>query len=346
LILSDAGHEKQREQIVMSFIHRRTNTRRLALPVLILCALVFGAQTDGAAQGVVYKGGVDTVSLTVTVTDGAGHYITGLTGRDFAVFEDGAPQALSFFASERVPVDVALVLDTSGSMVPDMPLVRTAASGLIGALREGDRGAVVALSTSTAMPQGFTADRDRVLAAIRALHAGGSTALYDGLYVALKEFARQRREHSEVRRQVLVLLSDGIDNSSHIPVDDVTDLAKRMGVGIYVVALGANTPGSAAPWEPAQRRAQYTMRAFAQDAGGRIFYPATATDLPAIYDAIAGELAVQYDLGYVPAKPGGDGAFRRIAVRILPPSSGVARARSGYYAVRAPASSDAPLREE
>jgi hypothetical protein len=88
------------------------------------------------------------------------------------------------------------------------------------------------------------------------------------------------------------------------------------------------------------------MRALAQDAGGLIFVPTTATELPAIYDAIARELANQYDLGYVPAKPGGDGAFRRIAVRILPPSRGVTRARSGYYADRTPARSDAPLREE
>jgi hypothetical protein len=65
--------------------------------------------------------------------------------------------------------------------------------------------------------------------------------------------SRPRREHSEVRRQVLVLLSDGLDNSSHIHVDDVTYLARHMGVAIYVVALGANARVSAAPWQPDQR---------------------------------------------------------------------------------------------
>jgi Ca-activated chloride channel family protein len=329
----------------MQLIDRRTVTR-LALPLLMLCALVVGVPAEGVAQEVVYKSGIDTVSLTVTVTDGTGHYITGLTGRDFAVFEDGAPQALSFFASERVPIDVALVLDTSASMAPDMPLVRKAASGLICALREGDRGAVLAVSSSVAMPQGFTADHDRVVGAIRTLSAAGTTALYDGLYVAMKEFTRERREHSEVRRQVLVLLSDGLDNASHIGVDDVTDLARRTNVAIYVVALGAMDPPSGARWQPEQRLAQHTMRTFAHDAGGRIFFPTTAADLPGIYDAIARELASQYDLGYVPAKPGGDGAFRRIAVRIVPPSNGVARARSGYYAVRPPGRTDAPVREE
>jgi Ca-activated chloride channel family protein len=320
----------------MNVINRCTITRQ-TLPVLVLCALIFGARTDGAAQGFVYKSGVDTVSVTVTVMNGAGDYVTGLTGRDFAVFEDGAPQAVSFFASDRVPVDVALVLDTSASMAADMALVRKAAGGLIGALRDGDRAAVVAVSSTTSMPQGFTTDHDLVVSAIRALPAGGSTALYDGLYVALKEFARERRRHAEVRRQVLVLLSDGLDNASHIDVDDVTSLAKHLGVGIYVVTLGTKTPVSGGLWEADQRRATYTMRAFAQDAGGRIFFPTAATELPAIYDAISRELANQYELGYVPAKPGGDGAFRRIAVRILPPSSGVARSRSGYYAVGAQA---------
>jgi hypothetical protein len=97
--------------------------------------------------------------------------------------------------------------------------------------------------------------------------------------------------------------------------------------------LARGTPQNLEP-----KRAMYTMRALAQDAGGRIFFPTAATELPAVYGAIAQELASQYDLGYVPAKPGGDGAFRRIAVRVLPPASGVARTRSGYLVASSSAS--------
>jgi hypothetical protein len=106
-------------------------------------------------------------------------------------------------------------------------------------------------------------------------------------------------------------------------------------VNIYVIALrGSYRPAPGLPRDLIAERASYTMRALAQDAGGRLFLPTTAKELPAIYGAIARELASQYDLGYVSAKPGSDGAFRRIAVRVLPPTSATARTRSGYHAVR------------
>src|SRR4051794_26147639 len=168
-------------------------------------AVAINASSDAGAQGV-FKSGVDMVPLAVTVTDASGKYVRGLTERDFAVFENGVPQSLSFFASDSVPVDVALVLDVSGSMTADMPRVREAANGLVRSLRPSDRAAVVAVQTSVGMPQQLTTEHERVTAAIDGLRASGSSAVYDGLYIAMKEFARERREHAEVRRQVLVLL--------------------------------------------------------------------------------------------------------------------------------------------
>jgi Ca-activated chloride channel family protein len=218
-------------------------------------------------------------------------------------------------------------------MGTDLPLLRHAAKGLVRALREGDRAAVVAVNTSVTFPRRFTADHESVEAAIDALATSGLTAIYDALYIALKEFARERRQRSEVRRQVLVLLSDGLDNASHVSADDVEDQARRAGVSIYVIAL-KGTSLSGAPRDLEARRAGYAMRAIALDSGGWIFYPTNAAELPDIYGAIARELASQYELGYVPTKPGGDGAFRRITVRVLPPRSAVARTRSGYYAAR------------
>ncbi len=307
----------------------------LSFSLSVLGVLALGDPADVAAQTSAFRSGVDIVPLTVTVTDAAGKYVAGLTGADFAVFEDGVQQSLSFFASGQVPVDVMFVLDTSGSMSADMSLVRDSANGLVRALREGDRGAVVAVNTSVAIPQRLTTDHERIAAAINALAPSGTTAIYDALYIALRELARDRRQHSEVRRQVLVLLSDGLDNASHVSADDVADVARGAGVSIYVIALkGANISISGAPRDLGAARAAYSMRAIARDAGGRIFHPTMATELPAVYGAIARELTSQYDLGYVPTKPGGDGAFRRIAVRVLPPTRAVARTRSGYHAAR------------
>ncbi len=255
------------------------------------------------------------------------------------MFENGVQQSVSFFASEPVPVDVALVLDVSGSMAVDMPRVREAADGLVRSLRPSDRAAVVAVRTSVGIPQQFTTEHERVTAAIDVLRSSGSSAIYDGLYIALKEFARERRDHAEVRRQVLVLLSDGLDNASHVSADEIADAARRADMSIYVVALTDPAPRAhSTPWNVEQERATYTMRALAQDSGGRIFFPTAPTELAAVYGAIARELACQYDLGYVPARPG-DGTFRRIAVRLLAPASGTARTRSGYHAARSTARS-------
>src|SRR3954465_3661095 len=145
-------------------------------------AVAINASSDAGAQGV-FKSGVDMVPLAVTVTDPSGQYVRGLTEHDFAVFENGVQQSLSFFASESVPVDVALVLDVSNSMAGDMSRVREAANGLIRLLRPLDRAAVVTVRTSVGMPQPFTPEHERVTAAIDGLRSSGSSAVYDGVYI-------------------------------------------------------------------------------------------------------------------------------------------------------------------
>jgi Ca-activated chloride channel homolog len=287
------------------------------------------------ARSQAFKSGVDMVPLTVTVTDTTGKYVTGLTDRDFRVFEDGVEQPLSFFARDEVPVDVALVVDTSGSMRDDLALVQSAAIGLVRMLRACDRSAVVDVKESAGIPQPFTSDPVLVERAIRRLSTSGSTALYDGMYVILREFERQRHATQQVRRQALVLLSDGMDNKSRLASDDVMDLARRVGVNIYVIALRGDinsTPRDKR--EASVLHAEYTMGSVARESGGRPYFPKAARELPAIYSAIAHELANQYELGYVPARPGGDGAFRRVMVRVEPSANAVARTRSGYYAAR------------
>jgi Ca-activated chloride channel homolog len=318
---------------------RFTVGRRIP-PALLLAlggvALVSTARLD--AQNGPFKSGVEMVPLTVTVTDASGKYVTGLADSDFTVVEDGVQQPLSFFASDHVPVDVALVLDTSSSMRGDLPLVQSAATGLVRTLHETDRGAVIEVKNRTGIPQPFTGDRAQIEGAIRALSASGSTALFDGLYVVLKEFERQRQTNQEVRRQVLVLLSDGMDTQSRLGFEDVMDAARRVGVNIYVIAL----TGKAALMPRIEKdsetlRAEYNMGAMARESGGRTFFPKTARELPGIYNSIAQELASQYELGYIPVRQGGDGAFRRVMVRMAPGANALARTRSGYYAQRMPA---------
>ena len=148
--------------------------------------------------------------------------------------------------------------------------------------------------------------------AIRSLSASGETALYDGLYVVLKEFERERRVSTEVRRQALVLLSDGLDNRSRLAFDDVLDYARRVAVNIYVIALrGALAQVPRNEQDAAVLRADYALNTVTRESGGRLFFPKMARDLAGIYTAIAQELFSQYELGYMPVRSVSDGGLTR-----------------------------------
>jgi len=134
------------------------------------------------------------------------------------------------------------------------------------------------------------------------------------------------------------VLSDGLDTTSHLSIDEVMELARRTGVNIYTIALrGEGAKGLPLSQEhDTLQQADYAMRTIAREAGGRAFFPKSSAELLTIYDAISGELAGQYELGFVPIKPAGDGGFRRVFVRLAPRTNANARTRSGYYADRIP----------
>ena len=162
-------------------------------------------------------------------------------------------------------------------------------------LRTTDRAIVADVKGSTSIAQELTSDRNSIARAIRGLSAGGETAVYDAVYVILRELERERRTAAQVRRQALVLLTDGIDTRSRLAFEDVLDVARRGDVSIYVVALKsavAQTPRSELPG--AMLRSDYALNTFTRESGGRLFVPKTAPDLPGIYTAIAEELFSQY----------------------------------------------------
>jgi Ca-activated chloride channel family protein len=226
-----------------------------------------------------------------------------------------------------VSIDLALTIDASASMAPQLPIVRKAAGALVDSLRGGDRATVVTIKNAVGVAQPLTADRARIDAAIRDLSASGGTALYDGVYVVLKELERTRM--AEIRRRVLVLLSDGLDTSSRLSADDMLALARRAGVGIYVIAMPTSSSLLRNRPDGSALQAAYAMRALARDTGARSFFPARVEELPAIYREIAQELANQYELGYLPSRSGTRGSFKRVTVHV---EKAVARTRSGYYA--------------
>jgi Ca-activated chloride channel family protein len=299
--------------------------KRLTFVVVLLS--VVGLIVGLSAQQPSFRAGVDIVSLNVTVTDAATHYITDLEESDFLVFEDGIKQNVTFFSRRQSPIALSLLLDSSASMEEHLPVLQTAASNFVHKLKSNDIAQVIDFDSRVEIRQGFTGNQAELDTAISQLAAGGSTSLHNAIYIALKELRKVRAVNEEdVRRQALIVFSDGEDTSSLVSFDEVLDLAKRSETSIYTIALrGSDVQAKGF------REAEFVMRTLAQETGGRAFFPAKIDDLNGVYTQIADELASQYTLGYTSANPRRDGAWRRIVVQLSRPNV-TPRTKKGYYA--------------
>jgi len=283
-----------------------------------------------AARQPAFKIGVDLVSLNVTVTDGTAHYVTDLDANEFNVFEDGAKQDVTFFNKTNLPVALALLLDTSASMETKLQTAQEAAIGFARRLRSQDLAEVVDFDSSVTVLQDFTNSAADLEQAIRKTSAGGSTSLYNAVYIALKDLKKVvAKKAEEIRRQAIVLLTDGEDTSSLLPFEEVLDLAKRSETAIYSIGLRASEGPSTGT--KGFKEAEFVLRQLAQETGGRAFFPGQISDLSGVYSQISDELSSQYTLGYTPHNPRHDGSWRRIVVRVARPNL-VARTKQGYFA--------------
>ncbi len=307
---------------------------------VIFAFVVAAAATAALGKAVVaagniptFRGGVDLVALNVTVLDPKDKFVGGLDASRFRVMEDGVPQELSFFSSGAVPIDLALLIDASASVREQMSAIHEAAIGFLKSLRPADRASVVAIKSRAMFLQDLTVDQGALQTAVRSTASSGSTALYDALYLTLHEFTRQRSQSEDVRRQAVIVLSDGEDTSSLIGFDDLLTLVRQSGVSIYTISMK--------PISDALRvrdltskyfgQADYVMRALASETGGRAFAPAQIRDLNGVYSNIAEELASQYSMAYVPKNNRQDGTYRHISVQVVVPGMR-ARTRLGYLA--------------
>jgi VWFA-related protein len=284
-----------------------------------------------------FRAGTELVALNVTVTDGHDRFVKGLTKEDFAVFEDGVPQQLSFFAANQVPLDMAIMIDTSASMGDKIDMVRQAATSFVQTLRPGDRAEVISFSTDTQVLVPFTDDKPKLEAAIASAKARGSTALYNSLYIAVGDLARLGKQEAGMRRPAIVVLTDGDDTSSMVSFDDLLESAKRANVAVYAISLVSKSDMNRFGGDGGRRfstESDYALRSLTQETGGRAFFPTELRDLNGTYGQIADELSAQYSLAYTP-RVKTDGSFHRLFVRVLNHTDVRPRTRTGYYAPKA-----------
>lgn len=308
-------------------MHRYLQSRVLAATCLV--ASTIGTSTF-VAQEPAFRTSVDLVSLNVTVTDGDDRYVTDIEPEGFQVFEDGALQEVTFFTRTQLPIALALLMDTSASMSERMSTAQEAAIGFAERLREQDLASVIDFDSRVQIHQGFTNSLGLLQEAIRRTSAGGSTSLYNAIYISLKELGKISTAASaidEIRRQAIVVLSDGEDTSSLVDFEEVLELSKRSDTVIYTIGLQSRDVRNRRGF----READFVLRQLAQETGGRAFFPEQIGDLPAIYQRISDELSSQYTLGYSSKNPMRNGQWRRLVVRVDRPNVG-ARTKQGYYA--------------
>ena len=286
------------------------------------CVLSVWAQ-DWEEETPVIRASVDVVNVLCTVRDRQQKYVTDLKKEDFEIIEDGVRQKVQFFSNETgedaQPLTVVLLIDTSGSVKDKLGFLQEAASEFLSqTLRENkDLAAVVQFDSEVSLIQDFTYDYSVLENAILSIRAGGSTKLYDAIWVSVNELLRH-----EVGRRMLVILSDGADTQSMTRDNEALKVAQEQDVVIY--GIGVRSAGFDSDFGK--------LKKFAEGTGGLFFN--SKVDLQKIREAfrrINRGIKNQYALGYVSNNPRRDGSFREVKVRMKRSGLKVTH-RKGYYA--------------
>src|SRR5438093_8939682 len=269
---------------------------------------------------------VDLVVFNVTVLGDDGRPVTGLTDKDFRVYEDGREEKIKIFQPEDTPATVGLVIDNSGSMSNKRRDVVTAALEFIGASQHDDEMFIVDfnrkpwLGLPDSMP--FTNNVSELRAALLQTRTEGTTALYDALELSLNHLKDGTRQ-----RKALVLLSDGGDNASAAKLDEVLRKAQQSSATIYCIGI----------YDPfAKDKNPGVLKRIAKVTGGESYFPTSSADLREIWPRIAGAIRGQYTIAYISSSPSHDGSYRnvKITARDKRGKTFEVRSRPGYFAAK------------
>ena len=290
---------------------------------------------------------VDVLFSVVTKRD---KLVTDLNKEDFTVFDDKVQQEIVSFAQPTdLPLRIGMVLDTSNSIREHLKFEQDAAIDFIfNALRRGtDQAFLMTFDDGPQLIKAFTGDSGDLRDTILKQRAGGGTSLYDAVYAAseilLNKSPLPAGPNSDVRR-VLVVISDGDDNSSTRSRGEAVEMAQRAGVIIYAIStstqwvdVGDEHDASQRPDRKyAKNEGDRVLEQLAQETGGRAFFPYRVDDLGQSFLDIGDELRHQYALAYSPGGRGPDGKYHTIRIQVSRKDL-IVRTRKGYYSVPTPA---------
>jgi VWFA-related protein len=297
--------------------------------VLLPVALLSAQQPRSSQKGGEFKIAVDVdlVVLHTTVVDRTGRVVGELTKQHFRIFEDDVEQKLAVFRNEDVPVTVGVVLDNSASMRENRRSMQAGAITFVETSNPLDEVFLVNFNDDYYLElesKDFTSDVEELKTALEKTTTRGSTSFYDALRASLKHLKRGTRQ-----KKVLLVISDGVDNTSVSSFDTLLHEAQQTEAAIYLIGLPC------AEDKRDCRRAKRNLRKLAEATGGLSYFPTSIAEVESLCRSVAHDIRNQYVLGYYPTNRVRDGSYRRVEVRINPPKGQknlIARTRSGYYA--------------
>ncbi len=317
--------------------------RRLASAALIVCALSIPGATQQPEQQrqPVFRGSLDAVRVFATVTDRDGRLVTTLKQQDFEVRDEGRPQPIIHFDNTPQPIRLIVMLDVSGSMEGNVPLLRAASEQLFGRLLKDDVARVGSFGTEVTISPSFTNDSRELTAALpTAIVPDSPTPLWRAIDQAMGAFGTE-----DDRRKVVLVLSDGKDSG---PISfrerpssqaDVIDRARRDDVMIYGIGMRSRPRNRSLPpggLGPGGLQAMMVadlpdpgLARVAEETGGGFLEIRYGQDLGAAFAGVADELHTQYLLAFTPPKR--DGKLHEVSVRVT--TGGLkTRAKKAYVA--------------
>jgi Ca-activated chloride channel family protein len=286
--------------------------------------------TTGTASAKAHPGGlirmnVDMVLVPITVTDPMNRLVTGLEQEDFEVFENNGKQKIRSFASEDAPVSIGIIFDLSGSMTSKLVRARESILQFIKTANPEDEFFVIGFNDRPELIEDFTSSVEDIQARLATVRSGHRTALLDAIYYGVAKMKDAKHE-----RKALLVVSDGGDNRSRYTEGEVRAQVRESDVEIY--SIGIFDPYAATPEE---RMGPMLLNELCEQTGGRLFRVDDLSEMGDIAEKISTELRNQYVIGYTPKDLSRDGKWRKVKVKLNPPSGLpplTVHARTGYYA--------------
>jgi Ca-activated chloride channel family protein len=272
----------------------------------------------------------DLITLTVTVTDTFGRFVTGLGQNAFTIFDDKTQQEITFFSDEDAPVSLGVVFDVSGSMGGDkIQRAREALSKFVDTSHARDEYFLIGFNNRAQLLLDHTRDSDALMQKLTFVQTHGQTALYDACYLGVERVTRGAHP-----KRAILLISDGQDNSSRYTFSELRRLLKESDVIIYAIGIVSGNDES---------QLGYGGRAILEElagvSGGKAFFPSTAAEMNDTFERIALELRTQYSIGYRPTTFANDGKWHKLKIKVQPPRGFprlFVRGREGYFASATP----------